>query len=218
MQWTSGNRSSRWYRQRFRHIFRLRMCSRYYQFFFVFYFDCRLAHFQHNSIEFWFIGLVTECALVNYYSTLVLSSGAVGDALSDTTTYPYLIRTIIPKKYYSKNQYKQYFKYCIPLLCKRIYWNYLSLKALQIVNFFKYFGWNIAQFIVGTGIHANSIQSSTTTQFNTLGWTLRTAFYNSNDSATAQLDEQFADVLNYPYRCTLNSILHCWLNCQIYKL
>lgn len=50
-----------------------------------------------------FQGMTTEAALVNYYGKLALSSGAVGDALSDTTTYPYLVRTIIPKKYYCKH-------------------------------------------------------------------------------------------------------------------
>ena len=49
--------------------------------------------------------MVTECALVNYYSKLALTSGAVGDSLSDPTTYPYLIRSIIPKKYYSMKNY-----------------------------------------------------------------------------------------------------------------
>ena len=47
-------------------------------------------------------GMITEGALVNYFSKLALTSGAVGDELSDTSTYPYLIRTIIPKKYYCK--------------------------------------------------------------------------------------------------------------------
>ena len=66
---------------------------------------------------------------------------------------------------------------------------------------FQYYGWNIAQYIVGTGVHAASFQSGITTQFNSLGWTLRMAYFNPNASAEVQLEQQFADVLNYPYRC-----------------
>lgn len=77
------------------------------------------------------------------------------------------------------------------------------LSALQIVNMFQYYGWNIAQYIVGTGVHAASFQSGINTQFNSLGWTLQTAYFNPNASADIQLEQQFADVLNHPYRCTM---------------
>ena len=76
-----------------------------------------------------------------------------------------------------------------------------------MVNLFQYYGWNTAQYVVGTGVHATAIQSGITSQFNALGWTLRTAFFNSNATADVQLDQQLADVLNYPYRCTANGWL-----------
>lgn len=57
----------------------------------------------NSPIKCYHIGMLTEAALANYYGILALTSGAVGSALSDTTTYPYLIRSIIPKKYYSTN-------------------------------------------------------------------------------------------------------------------
>lgn len=75
--------------------------------------------------------------------------------------------------------------------------------ALQIVNLFQYYGWNTAQYIVGVGDQADDFQTAITSQFNSLGWTLRTAYFNDNTSTDTQLDEQFADVLNYPSRCTI---------------
>ena len=74
--------------------------------------------------------------------------------------------------------------------------------ALQIVNLFQYYGWNTAQYIVGVGDQAADFQTAITAQFNSLGWTLRTAYFDANSSVGTQLDKQFADILNYPSRCT----------------